>query len=122
MNESAELERLISRFLDDECSADERRVLHRTLRDDPAAAALYEEYTALDREIGHAMRSALGRHTHLPVGRSLRPWPQRRAWSRWCGSRGRVRTPPPTVANKRAIPTQCSPETGTTATPRLPIR
>ena len=74
MNESAELERLISRFLDDECNADERRVLHRTLRDDPAAAALYEEYTALDREIGHAMRSALGRHTHLPVGRSLRPW------------------------------------------------
>lgn len=74
MNESAELERLISRFLDDECSADERRTLRRTLRDDPAAAALYEEYTALDREIGHALRSALGRHTDLPVGRSLRPW------------------------------------------------
>lgn len=74
MNESAELDRLISRFLDDECSADERRVLRRTLRDDPAAAALYEEYTALDREVGHAMRSALGRHTDRPVGRSVRRW------------------------------------------------
>jgi anti-sigma factor RsiW len=55
-----DLERLISRHLDDECTPDERRALHARLRRDPHAAALFEEHSALDREIKHALRHALG--------------------------------------------------------------
>ena len=56
------LERLISRYLDDECTRLERRELNAKLRRDPQAAALFEEHAALDREVKHALRAAL-RHT-----------------------------------------------------------
>ena len=55
-----ELERLISRCLDGEASSDERRSLERTMRQDPQADALFEEYAALDREAAQAIRSAVG--------------------------------------------------------------
>lgn len=55
-----DIERLISRNLDGECSADERRRLNAGLRDDPEARALYEEYSVIDREAGGALRAALG--------------------------------------------------------------
>lgn len=57
-----DLERLISRYLDDECTRPERRELNARLRHDPHAAALFEEHAALDREVKHALRAAL-RHT-----------------------------------------------------------
>lgn len=71
---SDQLERLISRFLDDECSPGERRELNAALRSDPNARALYEETAALDREVGHAMRAALGR--------TLKPQTTRGVWPR----------------------------------------
>jgi len=54
-----DLERLISRHLDGEATPQERRELNARLRD-PHAAALFEECRALDREVGRALRSALG--------------------------------------------------------------
>jgi len=65
-----ELERLISRHLDDEATADERRELNAHLRRDPAAAALFQEYADLDREVQGALRSALGRSPF----RCVPPW------------------------------------------------
>ncbi|MFQ5805101.1 MAG: hypothetical protein ACE5I3_01485 [Phycisphaerae bacterium] len=66
-----DLERLISRHLDDECTREERRALNARLRRQPESAALFEEHSALDREIKHALRSALGRsaarHRPLPL-------------------------------------------------------
>lgn len=74
MNDSTrEIERLISRFLDDEASGAERRELRAALRRDPAAEALFEETSALDRELGRAMRRALRRPVVLH--------PVRRSWS-----------------------------------------
>jgi hypothetical protein len=67
-----ELERLISRFLDDEASGAERRELRAILRRDPAAEALFEETAALDRELGRALRRALRRQIVLHPAR--RPW------------------------------------------------
>ncbi|MBI5863752.1 MAG: hypothetical protein HZB38_04445 [Planctomycetes bacterium] len=62
MNEPTNnLERLVSRYLDDECSVEERRQLRQLLRKDAEAEAFFEETAALDREIGRAMRHALGR-------------------------------------------------------------
>lgn len=58
---SHELERLISRHLDGECSPRERRLLNARLRRDPAARALFEGHRALDHEIKHALRSEFGR-------------------------------------------------------------
>ncbi len=70
-NPTHDLERLISRCLDDECSPPEQRELNARLRRDPRAAALFEEHAALDREIKHALRSALhrtpDRHRPLPL-------------------------------------------------------
>lgn len=61
MNEAQDkLERLITRELDGEIDAAGRRELRRLLRD-PAAAALYDDTAALDREIGAGLRQALGR-------------------------------------------------------------
>jgi len=69
---SNELERLISRFLDGESDAVERAALNQKLRSDPAARALYEEHAALNREVGQALRQALGRTIDIRGGRS--PW------------------------------------------------
>jgi len=55
------LERLISRYLDEECDGIERRELQGLLRRDPQADALFEESRALDREVSRALRAALGR-------------------------------------------------------------
>lgn len=56
-----DLDRLISRFLDGEISPEQRRALNRRTRNDPAAAAELESAAALDREVGAAMRRAMGR-------------------------------------------------------------
>jgi len=69
---SPELERLISRYLDDEATRAERRELRRLERSDPTAAALVDEYATLDREIGRALRTALGRSYPLPARHA--PW------------------------------------------------
>lgn len=62
MNDAqSQLERLISRFLDDEATRAERRELKAALRNDPCAEALFEETAALDREAGYALRRATGR-------------------------------------------------------------
>ena len=72
MNDSTnEIERLISRFLDDEASGAERRELRAALKRDPEADALFEETSALDRELGRTMRRARRRQVVLhPVRRS----------------------------------------------------
>lgn len=71
MNEPAQdLERLISRHLDGETAPAERRALSARLRRDPAAAALFEQYRALDDEIGRTLRQLFGRTT---VARRSRP-------------------------------------------------
>jgi len=75
-----EIERLISRFLDDECSEAERRTLKTTLRRDPAAALFLDESQDLDREMNYALRAAMGRS---PLRRRAVP-----LWSRvgrWVG-------------------------------------
>lgn len=53
------IERLISRYLDGECSPAEKREFQRLLRRDPLAQALFEEDSALDREVGCALRRAI---------------------------------------------------------------
>jgi hypothetical protein len=58
---SDNLERLVSRYLDGECSPEERRQLKAMLRKDSAAEDFFEQTAALDREVGRAMRQSLGR-------------------------------------------------------------
>lgn len=70
--EPTELERLITRYLDDEATRDQRRQLRRLERSDSAVAALVDEYAALDREVGNALRQTMGRT--LPFGRVRSPW------------------------------------------------
>ncbi len=64
---SADLERLISRFLDDEATPAERRTLRAQMRRDPAADALVEQYVTLDREVGRTVRQAMGRSPVMPI-------------------------------------------------------
>ncbi|MBN2446762.1 MAG: hypothetical protein JXO22_08550 [Phycisphaerae bacterium] len=62
MNETdAQLEHLISRYLDGEATRAERREMRSRLDRDPAAQVLFDETSSLDRELGHALRGALGR-------------------------------------------------------------
>ncbi len=61
MSTNLDIERLISRFLDDEASHAERAELRRKTAQDPAAEALFEDHAALDREIHAALRRSLGR-------------------------------------------------------------
>ncbi len=71
---SHDLEHLISRYLDNECTRRERRELNAELSRDPESAALFEEHAALDREVKHALRATL---RHTPVRRRpLAPWEQ----------------------------------------------
>ena len=65
---ASDLERLISRHLDDECTSRERRELNVRVQRDPHAAALFEQHAALDREVKYALRRALGR---TPISRRL---------------------------------------------------
>lgn len=74
MSEANEqLERLISRFLDDEATDDEQRRLRQQLRRNPGAQALFEETAAVDREARLALRRALGRPA-APVARERWQW------------------------------------------------
>ncbi|RMF78828.1 MAG: hypothetical protein D6744_09695, partial [Planctomycetota bacterium] len=66
------LERLISRFLDDEADSRQRREMKTLMRRDPQAAALFDELAAIDREASLAMRRALGRASSTPRRRSAR--------------------------------------------------
>lgn len=61
MKTNNDLERLISRFLDDEASPAERSALRQQTARDAAAEALFEDHAALDREIRGALRRSLGR-------------------------------------------------------------
>ncbi len=75
-----DLERLISRYLDHEATARERRALERRLRDDPEAARLYRQ----TREIDDALRLALrGVVAGERAGRTT--WPKRRRALRAAG-------------------------------------
>lgn len=67
-----ELDRLISRFLDNECTSEERRALNRRMDSDAAVRCEYEDYAGVDREAGHALR--------LLVSRTMRP---ARPLARW---------------------------------------
>lgn len=60
-----QVERLISRILDDEASPSERREFDGVARRDPHAAALFDETRSLDREIGMALRTAMRRSIPL---------------------------------------------------------
>ena len=55
------LERLISRFLDHEDTAADRRALNARVDADPAARAQLDEHAALDNEVHHALRQAMRR-------------------------------------------------------------
>ncbi len=62
MTDSREhLERLISRYLDGEATSAESAALRRQTRHDPHARALLDELTAIDGEVGGALRRAMGR-------------------------------------------------------------
>lgn len=68
-DEVSDLERLISRYLDDEATRTERRRL-RAQCADPQVEALLDEHETIDREVGRAMRAALGRTVFLPAVRN----------------------------------------------------
>ena len=72
MNREDDLERLFSRYLDGECTAQERQRLHTTLRTDAAARAEFEAYRELDRAVGQAMRQAMGRTEPAPAWWTVR--------------------------------------------------
>jgi len=71
---SNNLERLVTRYLDQECSPEERKQLHAMLRKDSAAAEFLEETADVDRELNFVLRRAMGRP---PVRRLPAPF-----WSR----------------------------------------
>lgn len=54
-----QLERLITRFLDNEITSAEKRALDARLARDPSARSLFEEVCAFDREAGRSMRTAV---------------------------------------------------------------
>lgn len=64
------LEHLITRYLDRECTPGERAELMAAVRSDRGAEALFEEYSALDREFGAALRKALHRRASLRLHRA----------------------------------------------------
>jgi hypothetical protein len=64
------LERLVSRYLDQECTDEERRELQAMLRRDADAASFFDEYADLERETNFALKRALGR---APVRRRVAP-------------------------------------------------
>lgn len=64
------LERLFSRELDGESTAEDRALLEDLLRNDPRVQQLFDEYCALDRAIGSALQTAVGQP---PPALRLRP-------------------------------------------------
>lgn len=67
-----QIERLISRILDDEATPEERREFDTAVRRDPRAGAMFDAARSLDREIGIALRSAMGRSVPLHKARRWR--------------------------------------------------
>jgi hypothetical protein len=69
------LERLISRFLDDEATPVERAQLKSLMRRDPQAASQFDDVATLDREVRYALRRRFGKpltlHRPLPLWRGL---------------------------------------------------
>lgn len=65
-----ELERLISRFLDGEATFGERREMNRRVDTHAPTRALLDDYAALDREAGSALRLVMrrGGRPALPLG------------------------------------------------------
>jgi anti-sigma factor RsiW len=68
---SDSLERRFSRYLDGECTAGEHQRLKSLLRADPRARASFEQYRSLDRQVGDALRMALGRWPQTVPKRTL---------------------------------------------------
>ncbi|MBK9118755.1 MAG: hypothetical protein IPM18_04020 [Phycisphaerales bacterium] len=73
--EQDRLEHLFSRFLDDECTSEERALVRRLIRTDATARALFDEMHALDLAVGTALRTALRPALRLHNDR-WRPWRQ----------------------------------------------
>jgi len=71
---SDNLERLFSRHLDGECTPAEEQLLRALLRREREAQTLLDEYRSLDRQVGDAVRQALGR--------PARPRTVRASWAR----------------------------------------
>lgn len=55
------LEHLLSRHLDGECTPQEEQLLRSLVRREPEVRARLKDYERLDREVGDALRAALGR-------------------------------------------------------------
>jgi hypothetical protein len=55
------LEHLLSRHLDGECTLQEQQLLRALLRREPAVRARLEDYERLDRAVGDALRTTMGR-------------------------------------------------------------
>lgn len=62
---SERIERLISRFLDEEASRGERRELHAAAKRDPQIELLLEDALVLDKEFGRVLRAEMGRSWSL---------------------------------------------------------
>lgn len=84
------LDRLISRFLDEECSDEERRQLNDELDRDPLARSRFDEYAALDREAGTALRWVMSSADPVAMTDSAAPQAGRllslqryRPWLHW---------------------------------------
>jgi anti-sigma factor RsiW len=64
------LEHLLSRHLDGECRPQEEQLLRSLLRREPAVRARLADYERLDREVGDALRAAMGQTPRA----SASPW------------------------------------------------
>lgn len=73
------LEHLFSRYLDGECTPEQRELLEALLRDHAQVRELFDDYRQLDQRVGDALRLALGRprrvvpfqRMRLRLGRAL---------------------------------------------------
>ncbi len=63
------LEHLFTRYLDGECTPQERKLVDQLRREHPAVRSLFEEYRDLDRQVGNALRSTMGRSQRTVFGR-----------------------------------------------------
>lgn len=68
---SVRLEHLFSRYIDGECTPEERELLESLTRENPDVRRMFEDYRRLDQEIGGALRVAMGRPRRVIPRRSL---------------------------------------------------
>lgn len=68
---SVRLEHLFSRYIDGECTPEERELLESLTRKDPEVRRMFEDYRRLDQEIGGALRVAMGRPRRVIPRRDL---------------------------------------------------